>query len=329
MSDIALKAGSSSIVTPISEHPSFCQAGPMQAIVPAHVEVANMRFENLDVELDPEARTFWMHMRPEGRGCFTLGLLQDIIRTQHTVKQMFADRSHERRGPFDYFVLASRTEGTFNLGGDLGLFAEKIRTRDRAALTHYAHTCIDAVYNNHVAFGVPVVTIALVAGDALGGGFESALACDMIVAEKGAKLGLPEILFNLFPGMGAYSFLSRRLDAVRAEKLILGGRTHTAEELHEMGIVDILAEDGEGELAVRRYIDQQSYRHNAYRSVFQTRRRVNRVSYEELRDVTDIWVDAALNLTDSDLRRMARLTAAQDRRRAALDAASVAALSAE
>ena len=324
----SMKIGSPNVVTPISEHPSFYQNGAAP-LVPPHVEVANMRYENLDVELDPEARTFWMHMRPDGRGCFTPGLLQDIIRTQRTIKQMFADRLHEPRRPFDYFVLASRIEGTFNLGGDLALFAEKIRNRDRAALTHYAHTCIEAVHNNHVAFGVPVVTIALVEGDALGGGFESALACDMIVAERSTKLGLPEILFNLFPGMGAYSFLSRRLDAARAEKMILGGRTYSAEELHEMGIVDILAEDGEGEQAVRQYIDRHAYRHNAYRGVFQARRRVNPVTYDELRDVTDIWVEAALNLNESDLRRMARLTSAQDRRRAALTAASIAALSAE
>ena len=170
--------------------------------------------------------------------------------------------------------------------------------------------------------------MALVQGDALGGGFECALSMDMIVAERSAKLGLPEIMFNLFPGMGAYSFLSRRLDAARAEKMILSGRIYSAEELHDMGIVDILAEDGQGEEAVREYIDRHAYRLNAYRAVYQARKRVNPVTFDELRDVTDIWVEAALGLSESDLRRMARLTAAQDRRRTSQNA-GVASMSAE
>jgi DSF synthase len=242
---------------------------------------------------------------------------------------MFAERRHEAEKPFDYFVFASRIPGTFSLGGDLAMFADKIRNTDRATLTHYAHSCIDVVHANHTAFDLPVVTMALVQGDALGGGLESALSMDMIVAERSAKMGLPEILFNLFPGMGAYSFLSRRLDAARAEKMILSGRVYSAEELYEMGIVDVLAEDGQGDETVREYIDRQAHRHNAYRGVFQMRRRVNTIPHQELLDVVDIWVDAVLNLRDADMRKMARLTAAQDRRRIALAAASIAAMSAE
>lgn len=92
-----------------------------------------------------------------------------------------------------------------------------------------------------------------------------------------------------------------------------------------MGIVDVLAEDGMGEEAVREYIDRQTYRSNAYRAVFQTRRRVNPITKQELLDVVDIWVEAALNLQEQDLRRMARLSAAQTRRRDAQAATSIAA----
>jgi DSF synthase len=299
----------------------------LQSLIPAHEEVANARYENIDVELDPEAKTYWCYMR--GKGNVTQGLLDDLSHMQNSMRRMFAERKHEPEKPFDYFVFGSRIPGTFSLGGDLAMFAEKIRSADRATLTHYAHSCIDVVHNNHIAFDLPVVTMALVQGDALGGGLESALSMDLIVAERSAKMGLPEILFNLFPGMGAYSFLSRKLDAARAEKMIFSGRVYSAEELHEMGVVDVLVEDGQGEEGIREYIDRQAYRHNAYRGVFQMRRRVNTVPYEELRDVVDIWVDAVLNLKECDIRKMARLTAAQDRRRVALTAASIAALSAE
>lgn len=328
MTYLQKKFGLPTLVRNAGDLPSFAaDTTPNQSLLPAEVEVAAARYQNIDVELDAEAKTYWCFMR--GQGSVTQGLLDDLTDMQHSMRRMFADRAHEPQTPFDYFVFASRIPGTFSLGGDLGMFAEKIRSRDRATLTHYAHSCIDVVHNNHIAFDLPVVTMALVQGDALGGGFESALSMDMIAAERSAKMGLPEILFNLFPGMGAYSFLSRKIGAVQTEKMILSGRIYTAEELHEMGIVDILAEDGQGEEAVREYIDRHAYRHNAYRGVFQMRRRVNTVSHEELLDVVDIWVDAVLNLKEPDLRKMARLTAAQDRRRIALAAASIAALSAE
>jgi DSF synthase len=330
MTILQKKFGLPTLVKTDSANAPFApDTSPNQTMVSLEDEIAAMTYENLDVSLDPEARAFWMFMRQQGRGSFTPGLLQDISHLQRSIRRIFEDRAHEPKRPFDYFVFASRIPGTFNLGGDLGLFADKIRAGDRATLRHYAHTCVEAVYQNHIAFDVPLVTIALVQGDALGGGFECALSLDMIVAEKSAKMGLPEILFNLFPGMGAYSFLSRRLDAVRAEKMILSGKVYSAEELHEMGIVDVLAEDGAGEEAVCEYIDRHAYRHNAYRGVFQARRKVNPVTLDELRDVTDVWVEAALNLGESDLRKMARLTAAQDRRRAAMNAAAFAAMSAE
>jgi DSF synthase len=217
----------------------------------------------------------------------------------------------------NYYVTASRTPGVFNLGGDLSLFVLLIKAGDRQALSHYARLCIDVQYPRSQSFFSPTLTsIALVQGDALGGGFECALSLDMIVAERSAKMGLPEILFNLFPGMGAYSFLSRRIGAIATEKMITSGRIYTAEELHEIGVVDVLAEDGKGAETVREYVAEHGRKHNAHRALYQARRRVNPIPLDELRDVVDIWVEACLGLGEADLRKMGRLTAAQDRRRA-------------
>ena len=272
-------------------------------------------FENLDITLDIERRTLWNYMRPaDGLACFTMDLLGDI-RTMHAaIRSLHAATRQAGGNTLQYVVAASHIPGIYNMGGDLALFANKIRSNERSVLEAYAHACIDLVYANSIAFGLPLVTIGLVQGDALGGGFECALSYDVIIAERSAKLGLPEILFNLFPGMGAYSFLSRRLDPARAEKMILSGRIYTAEELFEMGVVDVLAEDGEGHYATQAYIERNARKHNAYSAVYAARRRVHPVTEQELRDVVDIWVDAALNLEAPDLRKMERLAAAQARR---------------
>jgi DSF synthase len=170
------------------------------------------------------------------------------------------------------------------------------------------------VYQNLTKMGLPILTIGLVQGDALGGGFEHALTNDMIVAERGSRMGLPEVLFNLFPGMGAYSLLCRRLDAVRAQRLILSGRLYDAEELEDLGLVDLVVDPGEGPVAVREYLERHRRRHATLLALSRVRQRCQPVTYEELIDVTDVWVETALGLDEADLRRMEHLARAQARR---------------
>jgi len=174
--------------------------------------------------------------------------------------------------------------------------------------------CIEVVYANYMNNGLPFVSIGLVQGDALGGGFEAALSCDVLVMERGAKCGFPEVLFNLFPGMGAFSILARKLDAPRARAMIESGRLYEADELHAMGLVDVVAEPGDGVAAVEAYIARNRKRHNAHAAMYAAARRARPLAFEEMADIVDLWVDAAFGLGPTDLRKMERLVAAQDRR---------------
>lgn len=263
----------------------------------------------LEVDWEETSGTLWTHMRFDGRPSYNPDLLIDFHAWQDGIEQMFAGRADDLR----YLVLASRFPGVFCFGGDLNRFAGWIRKRDRAALLHYGKSCVRILHRNMNGLNLPVVTIALVEGDALGGGFESALSFNLIVAEKGAKFGFPENLFGLFPGMGAYSLLARRIGAARAEAMILSGTTYTAEEMHDLGVVQILAEPGEGAAAVRHYIERHGRRHSGQRAVYRAAREVNPVSLNELERIVEIWADAALELRDKDLRVMERLVGAQDR----------------
>lgn len=273
------------------------------------------RFETLETRLEEDSGTFWAWMAPGPKPCFTLGLLSDILAQQALLRDALSPLRRTGMPPAArWYVMGSRLPGIFNLGGDLTHFAEKIRTQDLGALRAYGHLCVEAIHGNSEAFRAPAVTIALVQGDALGGGFECALAFDVIVAERSAKFGLPEILFNLFPGMGAYSYLSRRVGVVQAERIITSGRLYSAEELHAIGLVDVLAEDGQGEAAVRDWIDRNDRKHNALQAIFRARRRANPVTLAELSDIVDIWSETALAISDLDVRKMLRLAAAQEKR---------------
>jgi DSF synthase len=278
------------------------------------INLFDQNFRELNTRYDQEYGVLWAYMNPQPVPCFTPGILADMRDYQAIVQSsggVVATQGQLRS--IDYLVLASRVPGVFNLGGDLNLFRQLIVEGEREKLFHYAKACIDVLYPNIVNYNLPITTLSLVQGDALGGGFEAALSSDLIVAEKSAQMGLPEVLFNLFPGMGAYSLIARRLGMKKAEQFILSGRIYTAEELHEIGLVDILAEDGEGEIALYDYIKKQSRRKNALNALAQVRQRCNPVTYEELIDVTRIWVDAAFRLQDKDLRMMDRLVRAQQK----------------
>ena len=271
--------------------------------------------ETLDTAYDADRGIYWCRLRPTGRPCFSRELLRDIASMHAAIPELFA--ADAPLPPPRWFVCGSAIPGIFNLGGDLGLFRELIAAGDRDALVAYGHAAVAAIHRNHTALDLPMITVALVQGDALGGGFECALAHDLIVAERSAKFGLPEVLFNLFPGMGAYSFLSRRIGRAAAEQLILSGKIHSAEEMQAMGLVDVLAEDGEGEAALLAHLDRGARFHNAQQAMYRARRKVDPVTLHELREVVEVWAEAALRLSDQDLRRMARLCGAQDRRLAA------------
>lgn len=271
-------------------------------------------FQHAVARYDPDPGIAWCYMNPKPRPCITLELLADVRRCQHRWEHV--NRSAIERGkepPIRYGVLASLFPGVYSYGGDLGLFIRYIQNRDREGLRTYARMCIEDVYLMSVNLNLPMTTISLVQGDALGGGFEAALSCNVIVAEKRANFGLPEILFNLFPGMGAYSILARKIGPVRAERLITSGSMYTAAQMYEMGVVDLLAEDGEGERAVYEYAGRHSRKRNAFQSILQVRHRVYPVTREEMMDIAEIWVDAAMSIGTKELRIMERLVRAQEK----------------
>jgi DSF synthase len=288
----------------------FERATPLRRIPAPAVERANLfNLRQLEVSWDEAERTLWTFMTPQGRPAFDPAMLKDYQRWQDEIV-----RSYDAGAlPLRYLVLGSRFPGVFCLGGDLDLFARCIRSSDRDALVSYGRACVGILYRNMIGLDRPVVTIGLVQGDALGGGFEALLSFNVVVAERGARFGLPETTFGLFPGMGAHCFRSRRLGSARAERMILSGALHTAEEMHELGIVHVLAEPGEGEAAVKDYIRQHGRRHGGHCGVYRATRAVNPITLEELERIVEVWADAALALQTRDLKLMERLVLAQTR----------------
>ena len=288
----------------------------MNATLP-NLDGVHQSYKSMITRFDTAQGIMWTYFNARPRPCVTNDLLHEYLECQRIVTEV--DTATLETGndcPIRFLVLASKAPGIYSLGGDLHLFKRCIETRDRETLRKYALACIEALHLMANNLFLPLTTISLAQGDALGGGFEAALSCSVIIAERRARFGFPEVLFNLFPGMGAYSFLARRIGAIKTERIILSGSVFTAEQFHEMGVVDILVDDGGGEGAVHTYVEKHRRRPNAYDSVYRARQRYHPVTREELTDIADIWVDAAMRLRPKDLRIMEMLVKSQDRLRA-------------
>lgn len=274
-------------------------------------EALRLRFDLGEMEIDwePETGTLWSFMTPNGEPKYTPSMLRDLRRWQ-----MEAKRLHEESViDLKYLVLGCRYPGAFNLGGDLQHVAGLVEARDQDALEAYGNACVDILHTNLQGLGLPIVTIALIQGDAVGGGLESALSFNVLVAERDARFSLPENAFGMFPGVGAHSLLTRRIGAAQAERLMFSGKIYTAEELHALGLIHILAEPGEGEAAVRNYIRQNQRRMNGQLGAYRAARQVNPVHMDELRSIVRIWAETGMSLSDSQLKVMRRLAVKQVR----------------
>lgn len=268
----------------------------------------------VQTKFDRAMHTLWisMHPLPANPPNFSRSMLHSL---QAVLAQLERNtglwNESNQAHPIDYAVLHSNHPRYFSLGGDLEHFQECITLRDADRLRSYSTLCLDMMYAFATKVTARTTTVALVQGRALGGGFETALAADYIVAEEQAMFGLPEITFGLFPCTGAMSLLANRVGLNKAEEMTTSGQLYSAHELHDLGIVDAVCEAGAGEQATRSFILKHSSRRKARMALRSARRRMDPLHYGELSQVVEDWVDTAMRLEHHELRYLDALVRMQ------------------
>lgn len=263
--------------------------------------------DGLSIVFEPERRLLRMRLTHRDRFTFDVALL--------VAMRTVLDAVPRALGPSrpSVVLLESARDDVFSFGGDLEAFAGILASGDEAALRRYAAACIDVVHRVHRLCRQDIVSVAHVAGDALGGGLELALAADFIVAEPDARLALPERNFGSFPGMGAYSFLVRRVGRLPTERMIIRGEALSGAEAERIGLVDALG-DGSG---AEGFLRALSARPGTYLSVARARDAVPR---QELDRIVGDWTVRMLGGSERDRRRIGSLARRQKARLAAAPA---------
>ena len=271
-------------------------------------------YSQMEVKIDPEYGIVWIYQNPKPRPCYNETLVEELKSLQNMLH--INDGYLPYKGEnirINYLVLDSKSDGIFSMGGDLNLFRDHVIRKDKGGLLKYARSCVEAMHGFIVGCRLPITTIALVRGDAMGGGFEVALSCHVLIAEENVGMGFPEVLFNLFPGMGGYHLLSRRLPQKQVERMMLSGHKYPVEELFNMGVVDRLVEKGDGSMEVYNFIRECNKHRRGYLAMKNVREMVNAISYEALLEVSRYWVDITMQVSERDLKLMERLVKSQSK----------------
>ena len=154
----------------------------------------------------------------------------------------------ERREPT--VVVVRSDQKCFCAGADLslihGFFGRPAGTQEMVAYVRTLHRLFDRIE------ALQAVTLACIAGPALGGGLELALACDLRIATHGAKLGLPEARVGMIPGAGGTQRLPRLCGPGVASRLILGAEIVDGREAERIGLVAWSSDDAGFEAAIQR-----------------------------------------------------------------------------
>jgi DSF synthase len=237
-------------------------------------------------------------MKINGRKSFNLNFIEDLTDFFMYVYQQ-KNKNNENR----FFVFKGEEgSGIFNLGGDLKLFINLVENKDIQTLQNYGRKCIDLIYKSLNAKEDKMTTVALINGDAKGGGLESALACDIIIAEKGYKIQLPEIKLGFFPGMGAFQLLSKKIGPQKTKEFIINGTELKTEELFKMGVFDFIVEKGESEKKLKEIVKKERNAQETYNSIRKINDMSYPISYEELIKSVDYWTNSLMSLKEKNLR---------------------------
>jgi DSF synthase len=205
-----------------------------------------------------------------------------------------------------YTVLLSANKNVWNMGGDLELFADCVKNRNIDTLRDYALKCINVVYNFNAQLDANVIVVSIVQGNAFGGGFECALAGNYIIAEEHAKFSFPEVVFGTFPGMGAYSFLTRKIGYNRASEMINSNEKWTSQELKKSGIIDFVTECGNGINCFYELLNRNQFTVNSkYKSICAS------VPISELHNIIELWIESVMALNEKKIRIIEKIISAQ------------------
>lgn len=251
----------------------------MSRAVPWPLRVAAIRAEDSAQSLRRKLRG---PAKPSFRGeCLTYGVANDVVEVElhrapcneigtTMLGELEQVAAFVERGASSAraLVFHSTADKGFSAGADLrelhaGILDRRGKRGGKLAIAREVRGFLDRIHHVFDTFDeAPLVTVGAVHGFCFGGGFELALTCDVLVADKSARFAFPELRLGIVPGFGGIPRLRRDLGNAIVRDLLLTGRSMNAKRAHEVGLVSQVVARGEA-LGVARLVAEQATRFDA------------------------------------------------------------------
>ena len=244
--------------------------------------------------------------------CFSL----DILREMNIFLDYLKEVSKRENKTIYYLTQGKLDTGIFNLGGDLALFKKLAEDKNLQKIQEYGYQCVKLIHRNLHMYQHNVIGIAIINGEARGGGFEAALSFERTVGVKNIKVSLPEYMMGFFPGMGAFEMLSRKVGYAKTKNIIMENINFTTDKLYEDGVIDALYDSYDDALrGVLKYIHLIKRNPNVFFALKKMEERENDIGYEALKNSVELWAEVVYNLKPIHLRKIEKILTFQNRQK--------------
>jgi len=225
--------------------------------------------------------------------------------------ERFVAALEKLKGEAHALIIYSSLDCGFSAGADLKELFRISREMDRVEALKGVRDYLERIHRVMNAIDAsPLTTIAAVHGVTFGGGFELALVCDLIIADKMARFCFPELRLGLIPGFGGIPRLKRDLGNAIVRDLLLTGRSFNATKAQQVGLVCQMVAEGESLRVARATADQ--LKKFDRRTSMAAKDFIKPIPYEELRREIEIFCELfAQPAVEAGLRRFAESTEAQ------------------
>jgi enoyl-CoA hydratase/carnithine racemase len=225
--------------------------------------------------------------------------------------EQFATALEHMQAEAHALIIYSEMKPGFCAGADLRELYHRSQAMDKAEAARGVRDFLERIHRVlNLIDAAPLTTIAAVHGVTFGGGFELALACDLIIADKMARFCFPELRLGLIPGFGGIPRLKRDLGNGVVRDLLLTGRSFNATKAQQVGLVSQMVGEGEALRAARATAAQLEKFDHA--TAVAAKRFIKPIPHEELRREIDLFCELfARPAVEAGLRKFVESTDAQ------------------
>jgi DSF synthase len=264
--------------------------------------------KNVNIEIDYQNKILWLEIGSCDELYYSYETICNFYDSLENIKNIIETEK------LTHVFFKSPNKKVWSMGGDLEMFLNCINNNDVNQLRDYAYKCVKSVHEINNGFRTNAIVVSVIEGNAFGGGFECALSTHYIVAEENVKFSFPESLFGTFPGMGAYSFLTRKVGFFKAEEMINSSQKWDTSEMYNLNLINHIAKTQNG---IKEALELKSKNAFIRKNQFETV--CSNLKVDELLEIVDIWIHQVMSLGTDKIEFMRKLIDAQKKRVLPLD----------